>query len=159
MIVTIQKEETFNIIQNEEGCVGLVIWGSQASKPSSPRFVYDGGDNLLLLRNFQCTLAFDHISPFARRPLKESAEVLVTEFDDDEEFQREYVVPVVHVLDIQPYMFTLEKDWYYPNDKGKALEININEKQMEQDEAAYYIEKQARLDRLIGNILRFLSIL
>lgn len=156
MIVTIQKEETFNIIQNEEGCVGLVIWGSQASKPSSPRFVYDGGDKLLLLRNFQCTLAFDHISPFARRPLKESAEVFVTEFDDDEEFQREYVVSVVHVLDIQPYMFTLEKDWYYPNDKGKALEININEKQMEQNEAAYYIEKQARLDRLIDNILNHL---
>ena len=75
----------------------------RAGGPESPRFIYDGGDMALLYRSQESSVAFKNIESGARSPLKSVSEILVVEIENDD-VEREYVVPVRLVKDVNSLM-------------------------------------------------------
>lgn len=90
--VKIEQEGSYDILQNSAGDLLIAIKAREGG-PESPRIVYDGGEHALLYRNDVFTITLDFIHPDAREPMSKAKSVLVAEFEDDE-FVREYMVPI-----------------------------------------------------------------
>ena len=89
----------YSILQNAKGEI-MIMMDSRVGGPENPRFIYDGGDTALLYRSQESSVAFHGIDEGARNPLKSVTEVLVVEIDDND-VEREYVVPVRLIKDVQ----------------------------------------------------------
>ncbi len=98
----LDKENRFDILQNEEGEI-LIIINSYAGGPENPRFVYDGGNTALLYRTKDSAVVFHDIPETAHLPLKSVTSMLIVEVED-EDVAREYTVPVRLVKDIHTYL-------------------------------------------------------
>jgi len=96
------KENRFDILQNEEGEI-LIIIDSYAGGPENPRFVYDGGKTALLYRTKDSAVVFNEIPESAHIPLKSVSTMLIVEVENDD-VAREYTVPVRLVKDINLYL-------------------------------------------------------
>lgn len=88
----------YSILQNAKGEI-MIMMDSRAGGPENPRFIYDGGDTALLYRSQESSVAFRRIEAGAREPLKSVSEILVVEIDNDD-VEREYIVPVRLVKDV-----------------------------------------------------------
>lgn len=88
----------YSILQNAKGEI-MIMMDSRAGGPENPRFIYDGGDTALLYRSQESSVAFRKIEEGARAPLKSVSEILVVEIDNDD-VEREYIVPVRLVKDV-----------------------------------------------------------
>ncbi len=95
----IGKKGKYSIFQNAKGEIMLMM-DSRAGGPENPRFIYDGSDRALLYRSQESSVAFNDIDKDARSPLKSVSEVLVVEIDNDD-VEREYIVPVRLVKNVQ----------------------------------------------------------
>ncbi|MBR6356132.1 MAG: hypothetical protein IKR92_04690 [Alphaproteobacteria bacterium] len=95
----------YSILQNAKGEIGIFM-DSRVGGPVNPKFVYDGGDTALLYRSQESSIAFRHISPGARSPLKSVSEILVVEIEDDD-VEREYIVPVRLVKDVKSLIISI----------------------------------------------------
>ena len=95
----IGKKGRYSILQNAKGEIMLMM-DSRAGGPENPRFIYDGGDRALLYRSQESSVAFNNIDNGARSPLKSVSEILVVEIDNDD-VEREYIVPVRLVKNVQ----------------------------------------------------------
>ena len=95
----IGKKGKYSIFQNAKGEIMLMM-DSRAGGPENPRFIYDGSDRALLYRSQESSVAFNDIDKDARSPLKSVSEVLVVEIDNDD-VEREYIVPVHLVKNVQ----------------------------------------------------------
>lgn len=98
----IAEESRFDILQNEEGEI-LIIINTFAGGPENPRFVYDGGETALLYRTKENTVVFNAIPADARLPLKSVKSMLIVEVEN-EDVAREYTVPVRLVENIKTYL-------------------------------------------------------
>lgn len=98
----IAEESRFDILQNEEGEI-LIIINTFAGGPENPRFVYDGGETALLYRTKENTVVFNDIPNDARLPLKSVKSMLIVEVEN-EDVAREYTVPVRLVENIKTYL-------------------------------------------------------
>jgi hypothetical protein len=98
----IEQESRFDILQNEEGEI-LIIIDSFAGGPENPRFVYDGGKTALLYRTKESAVVFNDIPEEAHAPLKSVNTMLIVEVEK-EDVAREYSVPVRIVKDIKTYL-------------------------------------------------------
>ena len=78
----------------------MLMMDSRAGGPENPRFIYDGSDKALLYRSQESSVAFNNIDKDARSPLKSVSEILVVEIDNDD-VEREYIVPVRLVKNVQ----------------------------------------------------------
>ena len=94
----IGKKGRYSILQNANGEIMLMM-NSRMGGPENPRFIYDGGEVALLYRSQESSVAFKEIDPEARQPLKSVSEILVVEIEDDD-VEREYIVPVRLVRDV-----------------------------------------------------------
>lgn len=93
------QESRYDILQNEAGEI-LIIINSRSGGPENPRFVYDGGDTALLYRTKDSAVVFSGIAASARLPLKSVSTMLIVEVEN-EDVEREYVVPVRVVKDVK----------------------------------------------------------
>jgi len=95
----LEKESRYDILQNDAGEI-LIIINSRSGGPENPRFVYDGGDTALLYRTKDSAVVFGGIAVSARLPLKSVSSMLIVEVEN-EDVEREYVVPVRIVKDVK----------------------------------------------------------
>lgn len=95
----LEQESRYDILQNEAGEI-LIIINSRSGGPENPRFVYDGGDTALLYRTKDSAVVFNGIALAARLPLKSVSSMLIVEVEN-EDVEREYVVPVRVVKDVK----------------------------------------------------------
>ena len=95
----IGQKGRYSILQNAKGEIMLMM-DSRAGGPENPRFIYDGGDRALLYRSQESSVAFNNIDNGERSPLKSVSEILVVEIDNDD-VEREYIVPVRLVKNVQ----------------------------------------------------------
>lgn len=95
----LDQESRYDILQNEAGEI-LIIINSRSGGPENPRFVYDGGDTALLYRTKERAVVFKGIAVSARIPLKSVSSMLIVEVEN-EDVEREYVVPVRVVKDVK----------------------------------------------------------
>ena len=95
------KNPEFEIMQNAEGKIAIVF-KSLPYEPKNPRFVYDGGEQLvcMLCNDYSYSLV---IAPEIRRFIHDVHEVLVAEVEG-EDIAREYLVPIDHVNDMSVYV-------------------------------------------------------
>lgn len=98
----IKQENRFDILQNEEGKI-LIIINAYAGGPENPRFVYDGGNTALLYRTKDSAVVFNDIPKSAHVALKSVSSMLIVEVED-EDVAREYTVPVRVVKDVNIYL-------------------------------------------------------
>lgn len=98
----LEQESRFDILQNEEGEI-LIIIDSFPGGPENPRFVYDGGTTALLYRTKENTVVFKDIPADAHNALKAVSSMLIVEVEKDD-VAREYTVPVRLVKDIKTYL-------------------------------------------------------
>lgn len=82
----------YSIFQNSKGDIMIMI-NSQNTGPENPWLFYDGGATALLYRSPDSAVAVKSIAEDARNPLKNVAEVLIVEVND-EEVEKEYIAPV-----------------------------------------------------------------
>lgn len=95
----IGQKGRYSILQNAKGEIMLMM-DSRAGGPENPRFIYDGSERALLYRSQESSVAFNNIDKGARTPLKSVSEILVVEIENDD-VEREYIVPVRLVKDVQ----------------------------------------------------------
>ena len=154
-MIKLHDGEWFTICLMDSGGVGMTMSADvEAGEPKACRVVFDGSSTMLMFRNNAYEpVVFDNLSPSARKALSDSSGIYVVEIDDDyDDIVYSYKAPIIHVEDVKPYMCLIGDD---PDNKG-ALIIPINEKQMEEAEAAYIAEKQANFDRLIDKLMKVL---
>lgn len=89
----ISPKNTYQILQNAKGEI-LIMIDSYAGGPENPRVVYDGGDMILLYRSRESVVFLRNIEDDARKPVKEVSEVLIVEFDEEDDVAREYKAPL-----------------------------------------------------------------
>lgn len=95
----LEQESRYDILQNDAGEI-LIIINSRSGGPENPRFVYDGGEEALLYRTKDSAVVFKNIAKDARLPLKSVSSMLIVEVEN-EDVEREYVVPVRIVKDVK----------------------------------------------------------
>lgn len=95
-------ENEFNILQNAAGKLCLLI-NSRNSRSRKPCFICDNSNFAILFRNNSSAVFLEDINPAAIEALNKVNQMLVVELNNDE-FTREYVVPVVLVEGLTSYM-------------------------------------------------------
>lgn len=97
---TTLPKNTYNILQNAKGEI-LIMIDSYVGGPENPRIVYDGGDTILLYRSRESVLFLRGIDADARKPIKDVDEILVVEFDEEDDVAREYKAPMRFVKSVE----------------------------------------------------------
>ena len=92
----------YQIFQDKDNDLILVI-EPQDCEPDGPMFIYDGGDNALLFRDWTSNIRLNDISLDARTELMNADTILVIEEADDN-IAREYAAPIRHVRNVKSLM-------------------------------------------------------
>ncbi|MDR1694374.1 MAG: hypothetical protein LBR70_04185 [Lactobacillaceae bacterium] len=97
---TTSLKDKYNILQNSKGEIMIMI-DSFPGGPENPRVVYDGGDTILLYRSRESAVYLRKVEEEARKPVKSVDEILIVEFDEDDDVAREYKAPLRIVKSIE----------------------------------------------------------
>lgn len=96
----ISPRDTYHILQNAKGDI-LIMIDSYDGGPENPRVVYDGGDTMLLYRSRESVVFLRNINEDARKPIKSVDEILIVEFDEEDDVAREYKAPLRIVKSVE----------------------------------------------------------
>lgn len=78
----------------------LLVTDSRTSEPENPRFVYDGGDTMILYRDLDSAVNINNIGEEAESILNKAEEILIREISGDDCFL-EYKAPIRRVKSLE----------------------------------------------------------
>ena len=98
-----EQEEHYDLLFNSNTGEVLLLIGSRTSEPENPRFVYDGGDTMILYRNMDSAVTINNIAEDAQPILNQAEEILIRELSGDD-CLFEYKAPIRRVKSLKAFL-------------------------------------------------------
>lgn len=100
----------YDILQNDEDEILIVMPLRLAEPLDEPRFYYDGGEHGVLVKNRQTSVVCDNVNPAVRALLATRKEVLFYEKDEASGYELEYMVPLVRCSGVEKFAARLIRE-------------------------------------------------